>query len=697
MDVGDNRQRHAAAFAALAERHPQLLQHLQIAARIVLELDADRHLTVAGIEFRQGRTDVADGGDTDRLRQALGGDAETCREFGAGPDTQFRPVERGFRNHVGDDRNPLHLRRQLAGDVVDDVAVDPGHDKRNRAQAVLVEEPEADVRNVFQFLADLELELPLRDLAIGLRRVIDNQRGAAHFLCSRRHPSTIDEDALHLGPLAQAGDDFLRHLLGIGELRARRQLHREQRARGILRRQEALRQQCDAPDRGCEDAEADQHGDEIVLHRPGHQLGVGLQDTSGRRVLVRMILEEVSREHRRDEARGKQREEHLHRHGDAELLEELPGDPGHEAGGSKDRDNRQRDRDHGKADFVGGFECRAIGRFAHAHVAHDVLDLDDGVVDQNTRRQRDGEERDQVQREAEQVHRPERREDRQRQRNRSDDGGSDIAQEQQHDDHRKDCALEQGRDRRIVIALGEVDRGIDQLQIDIGIGNLQRIDSLLHGGGNHDVAGALGTLDAERHHRLAVEAGEGPAIGNGVGDRAEVVEPHLAAAEQRDHGAGKFVQRLSAGQRADCLVVLADFSTAAGEIDIGAAQNLADVDGGQPRGLQPVGIERDKNLALDTADTLDLRHAAHALQRAFDDVVDEIGKLLGRLAGRDRSVGDDRQADHVDALDQRLVDVLRQVGANAGDGVLDVIERAVGVGLQRELDRGHRQAVGDRG
>src|SRR5439155_14849325 len=51
----------------------------------------------------------------------------------------------------------------------------------------------------------------------------------------------------------------------------------------------------------------------------------------------------------------------------------------------------------------------------------------------------------------------------------------------------------------------------------------------------------------------------------------------------------------------------------------------------------------------------------------------------------------------VDPLDQRLVDVLRQIGAHPGDGVLDVVQRAVGVGFQRELDRGQRQAVGDRG
>ena len=411
---------------------------------------------------------------------------------------------------------------------------------------------------------------------------------------------------------------------------------------------------------------------------------------------MRMILQEVGGQHRRDEARGQQREEHLHRHRDAELLEELPGDAGHEARRREDRDDGQADRDHGEADFVGGLQRGAIGRLAHPHVAHDVLDLDDGVVDQNTGRQRDGEKADEVQREAENVHRPERREDRQRQRDRGDDGGADVAQEQQHDDDGENRAFEQRRDRGLVIALGEFHRGVDQLEIDIGIGDLQRIDALLHRGGDHHVAGALRALDAERHHRLAVEAGEGAAVGDGVGDGAEIVETDFAAAEQRNHGAGEFVERLGAGQRADRLVVLADLGAAAGKVDIGAAQALADIDGGQAGGLQPVRIERDQNLALDAADTLDLGDVAHALQRAFDDVVDEIGQLLRRLAGRDRGIGDDRQADHVDALDQRLVDVLRQVAADAGDGVLDVVQRAVGVGLKGELDRRHRQPVGDR-
>jgi len=158
----------------------------------------------------------------------------------------------------------------------------------------------------------------------------------------------------------------------------------------------------------------------------------------------------------------------------------------------------------------------------------------------NTRRQRDGEEGDEVQREAKNVHRPRTPENRQRQRDRGDDGGANVAQEQKHDNDGEDGTFEQRRDRGFVVALGEIHRGVDQFQIDVGVGDLERIDALLHRGGDHHVAGALGALDAERDHRLAVEAGEGAAIGDGVGDGAEIVEPDFAAREQRDHGAGEF-------------------------------------------------------------------------------------------------------------------------------------------------------------
>src|SRR5438552_535876 len=97
-----------------------------------------------------------------------------------------------------------------------------------RAQAVFVEEPVADIGDLLEFVADGSFELALGDAARALRRVIDDQRGAAYFQCSRRNAPAIDEHALDLGALAQPRDDVLGDLLGIGELRARRQFHRQQ-------------------------------------------------------------------------------------------------------------------------------------------------------------------------------------------------------------------------------------------------------------------------------------------------------------------------------------------------------------------------------------------------------------------------------------------------------------------------------------
>ena len=71
------------------------------------------------------------------------------------------------------------------------------------------------------------------------------------------------------------------------------------------------------------------------------------------------------------------------RDGQAELPEILTGDAAHEAHRREHRDDGHGDRNHGEADLVRGLQRRPIGGFAHVHVAHDVLDLDDGIVDQD--------------------------------------------------------------------------------------------------------------------------------------------------------------------------------------------------------------------------------------------------------------------------------------------------------------------------
>ena len=71
-------------------------------------------------------------------------------------------------------------------------------------------------------------------------------------------------------------------------------------------------------------------------------------------------------------------------------------------------------------------------------------------------------------------------------------------------------------------------------------------------------------------------------------------------------------------------------------------------------------------------------------------------QILGRHRRRRNAVDQDRQACDVDAVDDRLVDRARQVGANPRDRVLDVVQGAVVVGFEPEFDARRRRSFGDR-
>ena len=75
-----------------------------------------------------------------------------------------------------------------------------------------------------------------------------------------------------------------------------------------------------------------------------------------------MAAQEIGGQHRRDQARDQQREEHRDRDGQAELLEILAGDAAHEGHRREHRDDGRGDRDDREADLVGRLERGPIGR-----------------------------------------------------------------------------------------------------------------------------------------------------------------------------------------------------------------------------------------------------------------------------------------------------------------------------------------------
>ncbi len=68
----------------------------------------------------------------------------------------------------------------------------------------------------------------------------------------------------------------------------------------------------------------------------------------------------------------------------------------HETHRQEHGDDGERGGDHGQTDLVRCIEGRLEPTLAHPHVTHDVLNLDDGIIDEHARHQRQTEQRDLV-------------------------------------------------------------------------------------------------------------------------------------------------------------------------------------------------------------------------------------------------------------------------------------------------------------
>ena len=352
---------------------------------------------------------------------SLGATPRRAAASNFGVDAQLRPVDGGGGGNVVEARHAAQRALELPDGKGQRVAVVGKHREGELALAALVHVPGASIGHVGELVGDDRLQALLRQRALGLGREMHEQRRLADLQATRRCGAAENEHAAYLGDRLQD----IHHAIGRGaralQRRAGRQLDGDDDARSVLVGQEAGRQQRRGVDRPGEQAEPGKERQVAHLQRPAQEGEVAAHDEAAALVLLGDRPQEVGGHHRRDEARDEQREQHGDGDGQAELLEVLPRDAAHERDRREDRDDRQRDGDDGEADLVGGLERGAIGRLARAHVAHDVLDLDDGVVDEDADDERDAEQAHEVQREAEQRHGPEGRDGRQRQGDRGDE------------------------------------------------------------------------------------------------------------------------------------------------------------------------------------------------------------------------------------------------------------------------------------
>ena len=210
---------------------------------------------------------------------------------------------------------------------------------------------------------------------------------------------------------------------------------------GVALRLHALRQRHHQRHR-----EEEQHGgQDDRAHRwsSAHVQDAPIERRKLRALFGRLRHEEIGRHQRRQQARHQQREQHRDRYREAELAEELAGNARHEDDREEHRGDGEGRRHDGKADLVGALDGGVVGTQATVHALLDVLDLDDGVVDQDADHQGQPQQRHHVQAEPQHAHEEEGRDQRHRHGDGGDQRRAPVAQEDEHDQRRQQHAFQQ--------------------------------------------------------------------------------------------------------------------------------------------------------------------------------------------------------------------------------------------------------------
>ncbi len=562
-------------------------------------------------------------------------------------------------------------------------------------------ERQAYAWHVLQRRCGRDLEFLQRHFALVARRQRDHQAGAAHV-----------SDGIAAWPAAagrcaddaiDAGDyRYRRHPCAnrFGDLRrlfqrsTGRQLDLKYREADIAGRREAFRNERNQRER-CDQ----QHGGDrqrlAAMPKAPFDRDQILELDPAVFVLLRMRPQHVGRHHRCEHAGDQQREHHRDCRGESEGTEEFAGDAAHECYRHEDGAQRQRGRDDREADLDRGVGRGLERLLAIAQMPHDILDFDDRVVDEHADDQRQREQRQQVQRVAEQVHRPERRDDRQRQRRGGDERRTPVAQEYPHDDDREQRAFEQHFHRRCIRLVDEVDRRTHFLEAHVRVLLAEPLDRCARGLGHVECACAPGTHHLEAYDLFAIEQRKLAPLRRLVAHIGDRVQPQRAPIGEHDRQRGQLLRRRDGAGRAHILFEAADAGLAAGILRLDASQLPRDIAcGGAERG-HAIGIEVDADLARHAADAL---HAADAFDRgqlAHHRQVDEPRQFGVAHVRRRDAERDDGTAGRRDARDHRLARVGGQIGAYAGDGVAHLVDCFIDVALEAKHDRGRRDALVD--
>ena len=214
---------------------------------------------------------------------------------------------------------------------------------------------------------------------------------------------------------------------------------------------------------------------------------------------------------------------------ETELLEELAADPAHETHRQEYGDDGERGGDHREADLVRRLHGGAVSALAHAHMTHDIFNFDDGIVDQHTRHQRQGQQRYLVERKTHHLHEGKGGNRRKGNGQGRNQGSAPIAQEKPDHGDGQDRSLDQCLQGRMV----GLDRVIDgrknllNMQRRIVLPDLfQFLGNAFSGG---DVRDALGLVQGERGRGSAVQPRQTACFRDAIVDIGNLAQAHRFA------------------------------------------------------------------------------------------------------------------------------------------------------------------------
>ena len=395
------------------------------------------------------------------------------------------------------------------------------------------------------------------------------------------------------------------------------------------------------------------------------------------------LAEEARGEHRRQGERDEEREQARKDDGQAELAEVLPRHALHEGNRHEDGSVAERDGDGRHADLRASLLGRLIGRLPHLQVAHDVLEHDNRVVDEDADAERHAHQGHHVECEAREVHDEERRYERRRDRDHDGRRRAPAAQEQEEHKARRNETLYERVHRAVQRGPHVVGIVRDDDELVVGIRLAQFLDALQDVVGRLDDVGIAVLVNQDIDGVLAVESAVALCAGLALAD--------LRDGRQRDHLARR-VLHLDLLDVARLLELRDDAHVRLRRLRedrarrhelVLALDGRGDLCERQLVGRHLLTVDVDGDFLVAAAVQLDLRDAARLLQHLREDIVRRrVG--VGEAVVREHSELDDRLRVHVALDDDRRVGLIGQL---VGDG-LDLLARVDGrrVGIRREVE-----------